>query len=58
MQQISQRYASFEEQYALDSEKVGPYWEQAQELRTKSTEIINFVEALKWDLVSKIEETN
>jgi hypothetical protein len=24
MQQISQRYASFEEQYALDSEKVGP----------------------------------
>lgn len=58
MQQISQRYASFEEQYALDSEKVGPYWEQAQELRTKSTEIINFVEALKWDLVSQIEETN
>lgn len=58
MQQISQRYASFEEQYALDSEKVGPYWEQAQDLRTKSTEIINFVEALKWDLVSKIEETN
>ena len=58
MQQISQRYASFEEQYALDSEKVGPYWEQAQELRTQSTEIINFVEALKWDLVSQIEETN
>ena len=58
MQQISQRYASFEEQYALDSEKVGPYWEQAQELRTKSTEIINFVEALKWDLVSQIEETD
>ena len=56
MQQISQRYASFEEQYILDQEKVGPYWEQAQELRTKSTEIINFVEALKWDLVSKIEE--
>ena len=25
MQQISQRYGSFEEQYALDREKVGPY---------------------------------
>ena len=56
MQQISQRYATFEEQYNLDQEKVGPYWEQAQELRTKSTDIINYVEALKWDLVSQIEE--
>ena len=56
MQQISQRYATFEEQYAIDQEKVGPYWEQAQDLRAKSTEIINYLEALKWDLVSKIEE--
>ena len=56
MQQISQRYATFEEQYTLDQEKVGPYWEQAQELREKSTTMINYLEALKWDLVSKIEE--
>ena len=56
MQQISQRYATFEEQYILDQEKVGPYWEQAQDLREKSTAIINYIEALKWDLVSKIEE--
>ncbi len=55
MQQISQKYATFEEQYALDQEKVGPYWEQAQELRTKSTDLINYLEALKWDLVSSIE---
>lgn len=56
MQQISQKYASFEEQYGLDPEKVGPYWEQAQDLREKTNEIINYVEAMKWDLVSKIEE--
>ena len=56
MQQISQRYATFEEQYLLDQEKVGPYWEQAQTLREKSTSIINYIEALKWDLVSSIEE--
>ena len=56
MQQISQRYATFEEQYLLDQEKVGPYWEQAQSLREKSTSIINYIEALKWDLVSSIEE--
>ena len=56
MQQISQRYATFEDQYLLDQEKVGPYWEQAQDLRDKSTAIINYIEAIKWDLVSKIEE--
>ena len=56
MQQISQKYASFEEQYALDKDKVGPFWEQAQQLRDKSTEIINYIEAMKWDLVNKIEE--
>jgi gliding motility-associated protein GldM len=56
MQQISQRYATFEEQYTMDQEKVGPYWQEAQQLRDKSTEMINYLEAMKWDLVSKIEE--
>ena len=56
MQQINQRYATFEEQYNLDKDKVGPYWEQAQQLREKSTEIINYIEAMKWDLTSKIEQ--
>ena len=54
-QQISQRYAVFEEQYGLDKEKVGPYWEQAQVLRDEATDLINYVEALKWDLVKRIE---
>ena len=54
-QQINQKYAAFEEQYGLDKEKVGPYWEQAQTVRAEATELINYVEALKWDLVKKIE---
>ena len=54
-QQIGQKYAAFEEQYGLDQEKVGPYWEQAQALRTEADELINYVEALKWDLVKKVE---
>ena len=53
--QIAQKYAAFEEQYGLDQEKVGPYWEQAQALREEATDLINYVEALKWDLVKKIE---
>ena len=53
--QISQKYAAFEEQYGLDQEKVGPYWEKAQALREEATDLINYVEALKWDLVKEIE---
>ena len=53
--QINQKYAAFEEQYGLDQEKVGPYWEQAQALREEATDLINYVEALKWDLVKKVE---
>ena len=41
--QINQKYAAFEEQYGLDQEKVGPYWEQAQALREEATDLINYV---------------
>ena len=54
-QQINQKYAAFEEQYGLDQEKVGPYWEQAQAVRAEANDLINYVEALKWDLVKRIE---
>ena len=55
-QQINQKYVSFEEQYGLDQEKVGPFWEQAQALRSEATDLINYIEALKWNLVQEIEE--
>ena len=54
-QQINQKYAAFEEQYGLDQEKVGPYWEKAQTVRAEANDLINYVEALKWDLVKRIE---
>ena len=55
-QQIDQKYASFEQQYTLDKEKVGPYFEQAQEVKAAATDLINYIEALKWDLVQLVEE--
>ncbi len=54
-ERISNQYASFENAYSKDPEKVGPYWEQAQQVRSKTDDIINYVEALKWTLVSNIE---
>ena len=53
--QIDQKYTAFEEQYGLDQEKVGPYWEQAQNLKKEADDLINYVEALKWDLVKRVE---
>ena len=54
-QQIDQKYTAFEEQYSKEPEKAGPYWRQAQALREEANELIDYVEALKWDLVKKIE---
>lgn len=54
-QQIDQKYTAFEEQYSKEPEKAGPFWEQAQALREEANELIDYVEALKWDLVKKVE---
>ena len=54
-QQIDQKYTAFEEQYSKEPEKAGPFWKQAQALREEANELIDYVEALKWDLVKKVE---
>ena len=46
-QQINSRIASFEQQYALDPEKAGPYWEQAQAMKTVAFDVVNQVDSLK-----------
>ena len=53
--QIDQKYAAFAEQFSKEPEKAGPYWEKAQALKTEADDLINYVEALKWDLVKSIE---
>ena len=53
--QIDQKYAAFQDQYSKEPEKAGPYWEQAQALKTEADDLINYIEALKWDLVKRIE---
>ena len=55
MQQISHSYSAFEKQYNDNPDKVGPNWIKAQELREKTDDIINYIEAMKWEMVSNIE---
>ncbi|MCF0200128.1 MAG: gliding motility protein GldM [Bacteroidales bacterium] len=56
IQIIDNQYNAFQAQYSMDQEKVGPYWQKAQNVRTKTDSIINYVEALKWELTSNIEK--
>jgi hypothetical protein len=53
--QIDQKYAAFADQATKDAKAV-PYLEKAQALKVEADNLINYVEALKWDLVKKIEE--
>ena len=55
MKQIDDKYAEFADRYSKEPEKAGEYWEQAQALKAEADDLINYVEALKWDLVKKIE---
>lgn len=45
--QINNRIASFEQQYTLDPEKAGPFWEQAQSMKTAAFNVVNQVDSLK-----------
>ncbi|HLN52209.1 MAG TPA: gliding motility protein GldM [Lentimicrobium sp.] len=49
-------YARFEQQNQLNEAKVGPYWEKAQEVRRISDEMINYIETVKWEVISRAEK--
>ncbi len=48
---IAATYNRFEEQYALQKEKVGPFWEKAQEVKQQSDDLITYLNHLKLKLV-------
>lgn len=50
-----QMYTTFENQYTMNQEKVGPFWEEAQNVQAKSEELINYLDNLKLKLVAVAE---
>lgn len=48
---IAATYNRFEEQYALQKEKVGPNWEKAQTVRAETDQILQYLNHLKLKLV-------
>jgi len=50
-----QMYASFEQQYSLNADKVGPYWQKAQSVEEKTQALVDYIENLKIKLVEIAE---
>lgn len=52
---IREKYAQFEHQYNLNTNKVGPYWERAENIKDESDKLIDYLEFLKYKLVEVSE---
>lgn len=52
---LSNTYVQFENQYQLNQNKVGPYWERALEAQRLSEEMKQYLEQLKFEVVQKSE---
>ncbi|MDP3463058.1 MAG: GldM family protein [Bacteroidales bacterium] len=53
---IASAYAQFENQYQLNPGKVEEYWNQAQEIRRRSDELINYIDKIKLEVVARSEK--
>jgi len=53
---ITDAYARFENQYQLNPGKVEDFWNKAQDVRTRSNELINYIEQLKLEVVANSEK--
>ena len=47
--------SKFRIQYQMNPNKVGPYWERAQKARKLSENLANFIDSLKYTVISKTE---
>lgn len=54
-QKLEGSYSKFRQQYNINPEKVGPYWEKAQQANRLSNEMIAYVDSLKNGVVAKTE---
>lgn len=55
-EKIASTYLRFEEQYQLNQDKVGPFWEKAKLVKAQSDEILQYLNRLKFELVKQSEK--
>ncbi len=49
-------YMDFEKQYQLKPQKVGDYWEKAQQARKLSTDFKNYIDKVIFEVVKQSEK--
>ncbi|HPE85907.1 MAG: gliding motility protein GldM [Bacteroidia bacterium] len=54
---IEQLYGQFEQQYLINQAKVGPYWEKAKQADSMSTEMIDYIKTLKYEVIALTEKS-
>jgi len=52
---IQEEYAEFENQYNMNPNKVGPFWERAKNVRSEAINLVNYLDYIKYKLV-KVNE--
>lgn len=52
---IVSEYARFENQYNMNPAKVEEYWKQAQEVRRRTVELLNYIEDIQLEVVARSE---
>ena len=50
-----EKYAQFENQYNLNTNKVGPFWERALNVQTEADQLIDYLDYLKYKVVEVSE---
>jgi gliding motility-associated protein GldM len=48
---IQEEYAEFENQYNMNPNKVGPFWERAKNVRSEAINLVNYLDYIKYKLV-------
>ncbi|MBC8313999.1 MAG: hypothetical protein H8E51_00715, partial [Bacteroidetes bacterium] len=54
-QKLDVSYSKFKGQFLMNPEKVGPFWEKAQEARNMSADLINYIDSLRIGVVAVTE---
>ncbi len=52
---IDGTYYKFEQQYLMNKAKIGPYYDKAKEVKGLSSEMINFLQKVKHEVISRSE---
>jgi len=53
---IHEEYAEFENQYNMNPNKVGPFWERAKNVRNEAISLVNYLDYIKYKLVEVNED--